>query len=150
MEQANQQLAAQNGAIATLEQLIADMEATDRGRGMTVYYVNGPGTTAMWAARLEPWKTIGRQLLRRDRGHGARCAEVYSEVVVIDTPDTTWMVDGDGSEPVVIDHAVPSPSIVFGNPGARQGLDHAGKWDAVIARKHTDVPGGVDHPRRLG
>jgi hexokinase len=33
VEQVNRQLAAENGAIAMLEQLIADMEATDEGDG---------------------------------------------------------------------------------------------------------------------
>lgn len=102
---------------------------------MTVYYVNGAGNNGNVGSAAEPWKTIGKAASTVRPGDTVRVAPgVYSEVVVIDTPDTTWMVDGDGSEPVVID-LLYKPSIVFENLTHAKDWTMPGPWDAVMARK---------------
>ena len=71
---------------------------------MTVYYVNGAGNNGNVGSAAEAVEDHRQgSFYSATRGHGAGCAGVYSEVVVIDTPGPTWMVDGDGSGPVVID-----------------------------------------------
>jgi hypothetical protein len=102
---------------------------------MTTYYVNGAAAAAGDGSRLNPWKTIGKAASTVQPGDIVRVAPgTYSEVVVIETPDTTWTVDGDGSEPVVID-LLYKPSVVFENLTHAKDWTMPGPWDAVQPRK---------------
>jgi hypothetical protein len=84
---------------------------------------------------LNPWKTIGKAASTVQPGDIVRVAPgTYSEVVVIETPNTTWTVDGDGSEPVVID-LLYRPSVVFENLTHAKDWTMPGPWDAVQPRK---------------